>query len=120
MSVCPWRRVPSRSRDQTNQVGISLLCIAPAVVTGGTTKESVFTRDPQSTADLLYGSKANGWLTWHFARTGIDASTNGYFTSYGCDRASDLTNMASPSGTPAITNWLDALNRLTNRLDGLG
>ena len=30
-----------------------------------------------------------------------------------------MTNMAFPSGTPAITNWLDALNRLTNRLDRL-
>jgi hypothetical protein len=27
--------------------------------------------------------------------------------------------VAYPSGTPAITNWFDALNRLTYRLDGL-
>jgi uncharacterized protein RhaS with RHS repeats len=34
--------------------------------------------------------------------------------------AGNLANVAYPSGNPTITNWFDALNRFTQRLDGLG
>ncbi|NMD20229.1 MAG: hypothetical protein GYA76_08160, partial [Verrucomicrobia bacterium] len=74
----------------------------------------------QATADLLHGYNANGWLTWRFTRTGTGSATNGFFTSYAYDRVGNLTNITYPSGTASITNWFDALGRLTNRLDGLG
>ena len=45
-----------------------------------------------SPGDLLYAYNANGWHAWRFTRT----------------------------GTASITNQYDALDRLTNRLDGLG
>ncbi len=45
--------------------------------------------------------------------TGTGATTNGYFTTYGYDRAGNLTNLANPSDTPAITNRFDARNRIT-------
>jgi RHS repeat-associated protein len=74
----------------------------------------------QSTADLLYLYNANGGLTHRFTRTGTGASTNGYFTTYAYDAAGNLTNVTYPVGTASLTNQYDALNRLTNRLDGLG
>lgn len=74
----------------------------------------------QSTADLLYAYNVNGWLTSRFTRTGTGSSTNGYVTGYAFDSVGNLTNIAYPTGTASITNWFDALNRVTNRLDGLG
>jgi hypothetical protein len=44
----------------------------------------------------------------------------GQTESFRRDAVGNLTNVAYPGGTPSITNWFDALNRLTSRLDGLG
>jgi YD repeat-containing protein len=74
----------------------------------------------QSTADLLYSYNANGWLAWRFTRTGSGANTNGYFTTYTYDAVGNLLTVTYPAGTASITNQYDALDRLTNRLDGLG
>ncbi|MGC8990757.1 MAG: hypothetical protein ACP5MD_11580, partial [Verrucomicrobiia bacterium] len=74
----------------------------------------------QTTADLLYWYNANGWLTCRFTRTGTGSNTNGYTTSYSYDAVGNLTQINYPAGTASVTNQYDALNRLTNRLDGLG
>jgi len=39
---------------------------------------------------------------------------------YAYDTVGNLTNVTYPTSTASITNWFDALDRLTNRLDGLG
>jgi RHS repeat-associated protein len=74
----------------------------------------------QTTADLIYGYNANGWLTNRFTQTGTGSNTDGYATTYTYDAAGNLTQINYPAGTASVTNQYDALNRLTNRLDGLG
>ena len=108
----------ARSRIAIAPVKASVLAIDTRSNREGRVKEKRYPR--QSTADLVYGYNANGWLTHRFTRTGTGASTNGYFTTYGYDAVGNLTNVTYPAGTASITNWFDALNRLTNRLDGLG
>jgi YD repeat-containing protein len=61
-----------------------------------------------------------GQLTNRLTRTGTGASTNGYVTGYLFDAAGNLTNVVCASGTASVTLGYDALNRLTNMVDGIG
>ncbi len=62
----------------------------------------------------LRGQPAAGW------RKFWSSPTQSQQTFYRSDAVGNLTNVAYPGGTPSITHGFDALNRLTNRLDGLG
>ena len=74
----------------------------------------------QSSADLIYAYNANGWLTNRFTRTGMGGDYAGYNTGYSYDAVGNLTAVDYPPGTPDLTFQYDALNRVSNMVDGLG